>query len=361
MATATDVNREWAKRPDDERFLSLCDLYDFCEASRQQSRALVVSSRSLTCAVDSSDVMGGLVVQGQNGVAYEPTNWAFGQLATLSGAPAAYLRKLPAPLVADNLNWSLSHERDVEDVGLLLRKNGKSIFAAATGPNYGRIWNADIANALLQRFGDGITGAWKVPGEFGRSVPVTKANTTIYASDRDMFVFLADEERRIEIPNRRDGKSGSLARGFYVKNSEVGAAKLTLAMYLFDYACCNRILWGVEQSLEVSIRHSKGAPDRFLEEVQPVLEQLQHAAPGPIVQAIEDARAHKVDDMMKFLGERFGAKLAASSINAFTLDEGRKPDTRWDAATAVTAYARGLPHQDVRVTLEREAGKLLTL
>jgi hypothetical protein len=33
-----------------------------------------------------------------------------------------------------------------------------------------------------------------VPGEFGQRVAVTKQNTTLYASDRDMFVFLADEE-----------------------------------------------------------------------------------------------------------------------------------------------------------------------
>ena len=44
-----------------------------------------------------------------------------------------------------------------------------------------------------------------VPGEFGGRVTVTKDNTTLYASDRDMFVFLADEENRIELPNR-DGR-----------------------------------------------------------------------------------------------------------------------------------------------------------
>jgi hypothetical protein len=51
-----------------------------------------------------------------------------------------------------------------------------------------------------------------------------------------MFVFLADEERRIEVPARRDGQPGSLARGFFVWNTEVGDKTLGAAFFLFDYA-----------------------------------------------------------------------------------------------------------------------------
>ena len=52
-----------------------------------------------------------------------------------------------------------------------------------------------------------------MPGEFGSRVTVTKDNTTLYASDRDMFVFLADEENRIELPNRREEESGPVFNG----------------------------------------------------------------------------------------------------------------------------------------------------
>jgi hypothetical protein len=48
-----------------------------------------------------------------------------------------------------------------------------------------------------------------VPGEFGQRVTVTQDNTTLFASDRDMFVFLADEENRIELPSRRAGRSAA--------------------------------------------------------------------------------------------------------------------------------------------------------
>ena len=69
-------------------------------------------------------------------------------------------------------------------------------------------------------------------------------NTTLFASDRDMFVFLADEDNRIENPNRRAGRFGSFARGFFVWNSEVGKTTLGAGFFLFDYVCCNRIVWG---------------------------------------------------------------------------------------------------------------------
>ncbi len=115
---------------------------------------------------------------------------------------------MPSALAADCINYGLQVSRDVEDIGVLLYKNGgPAEMRAVTGPAYGRVWNSTIANALVDRFGDGLTGDFKVPGEFGKDVIVTKDNTTLYASDRDMFVFLADEKHRIELPNRQIGRA----------------------------------------------------------------------------------------------------------------------------------------------------------
>lgn len=49
-----------------------------------------------------------------------------------------------------------------------------------------------------------MTGAFRVPGIRGVALDqVTRENTTLYASDRDMLQFLADEERRNEAPLAR--------------------------------------------------------------------------------------------------------------------------------------------------------------
>jgi len=211
-------------------------------------------------------------------------------------------------VIADCLNYNLRFTRDVESVGLLASygdDRSPGALRAATGPNYGRIWNADTVDMLVDRFGDGVTGEWRVPGEFGKRVTVDRDNTTLYASDRDMFVFLADEENRIELPNRRAGRFGSFARGFFVWNSEVGKTTLGAGFFLFDYVCCNRIIWGADQYTEVRIRHTKGAPDRWLEEVMPVLREYSQASAKPVIQAIEDARKKRIEtDLDQFLANR---------------------------------------------------------
>jgi hypothetical protein len=52
-----------------------------------------------------------------------PTHQAFGQVCRLAAtpSPASYFResRLPAPIIADALNYNLRFTRDVEDVGVL--------------------------------------------------------------------------------------------------------------------------------------------------------------------------------------------------------------------------------------------------
>lgn len=361
------ANREWMSRPEDERFVSLTALADHCRSAFGASRAKVIQSRDMTIQPIAGDDHG-LAVVGPNGAPVIPTHWAFGQLAQRAGAPAGYLRDLPAPLAADCLNFGLA-TREVEDVGVLLRTGEQGArLHAVTGPGYGRVWNCTIADALVDRFGDGVTGTFKVPGEFGKSVEVTKANTTLYASDRDMFVFLADEAHRIEVPDRRDGKVGSLARGFMVWNSEVGAQTFGVATFLFDYVCANRIIWGASDYKEIRIRHTSNAPSRWIDEVAPALERYAESETRSLTDAIQAAqqkrlgtgtRDEREEAVSKFLASRFTRGTAKAIEAAHLSDEGRPIETMWDAVVGATAYARTIPYQDERVKIEREAGRLM--
>jgi hypothetical protein len=339
-------------------------LNDFVTGVRGNSHAKVLSSRAITCVPVDGDAEG-LACIGPNGGAVNLTHWSFGQLAQRAGAPAGYLRDIPAPLAADCVNYGLHVARDAEDVGVLLYKNGgPAELRAATGPNYGRIWNQTITESLVQRFGDGLTGDFRVPGEFGQAVTVTKDNTTLYASDRDMWVFLADERNRIEIPNRRNGQPGSLARGFFVWNSEVGSATFGIATFLFDYVCCNRIVWGAEGYQEIRIRHTASAPDRWIEQAAPAIEAYANSSAASVTEAIAAARASKLGDKTKvdaFLASRFTRSQVSAIKAAHMGDEQRPIETLWDAAVGATAYARSIQHQDARVQIEREAGKIMSL
>jgi len=390
MTTLMQASRQWASRPADERFTSLHDLHAVSKKAREDSVQSVVSTRQIEVQPHPADPMRGITIVGDHGQA-DPTNWSFGQLASLAGAPASYLRKLPAPIVADAMNYGLRFNRDAEEVGVLRTKQDISVAApgelfageipagssmernthqvaqhqelrAATGPRYGRVWNSDIVGAMIDKFGDGVTGNFRVPGEFGKLTPVTKANTTIYGSDRDMFVFLADETNRKEIKDRRDGQSGSLARGFFVWNSEVGSQSIGAAFFLFDYVCMNRIVWGVQEFKEMRLRHTASAPDRWLEEISPVLMEYSQASAAPIEQTIREAQQKRVDDdLEKFLRNRFSASESRAIQQAAIREEGRPIETLWDATAAVTAHAKSIPHQDTRVAMERKGGALLDL
>lgn len=362
MTTLTQASRQWATRPTEERFESLTDLHEHMLGLRRRSRSTVVSSRRLRVVPDEADAVNGLAVVGPQGTPTAPTHWAFGQLCTRLNSPAGYLRTLPTPLVADCLNWRLQAAGDAEDIGVLVtRDDAGTTLRAATGPKYGRIYNSDVTSTLVERFGDGVSGDWRVPGEFGKAVTVTKANTTLYGSDRDMFVFLADETNRIEVPNRRNGQTGSMARGFFVWNSEVGAATLGIAFFLFDYVCANRIVWGATDYLEKRIRHTVSAPDRWAEAAIPMIEEYQRQSIGPVAAAVKAAQATKVDKVAEFLATRFGPQLAKAIAAQHEEEEGRPIETIWDTVTGATAVARSMPYQADRVNLERQAGRLLDL
>jgi hypothetical protein len=327
---------------------------------RQISKGAVISNRRLEVRPDDDNI--GLKAFGPAGVGYDMTNWSFSQLANRAGAPASYIRTLPAPLAADCLNYGLKFDKEIEDVGVLISNDDDyRELRAVTGPKYGRVWNSQVLDSLVNNFGDGISGDFRVPGIGGAALDeVTKQNTTLYASDRDMFVFLADEEHRIELPNRRNGQTGSLARGFFVWNSEVGSQTFGIAAFLFDFVCANRIVWGAEEYKEVKIRHTASAPDRFMEEIKPALVKYANSSTASVTAAIEDARNDKLDDVASFLAKRFGPRVMKELEFIHQCEEGRPIETRWDVVTAVTAKAREIPHQDRRVELERQAGDLLT-
>jgi Domain of unknown function (DUF932) len=368
MTTLMKASNQWASRPDDERFASLYDMRTSMHSLRDRSTGDVISNRKLELFPVADDPTHRGLRIGVNsgslaGLEMGPTHHAFGQLCSLASpgnSPAAYFREsgLPAEAIAFDLNYNLRFTRDVESVGVLGvhgEGNEGGTLRAATGPNYGRVSNAEVVDALIDNFGDGTSGKFRVPGEFGQRVTVDKRNTTLFASDRDMFVFLADEEDRIEHAGR------SLARGVFLWNSsQEGNTSLGLGFFLFDYVCCNRIVWGADKYTEVRVRHTKAAPDRWLEEIQPALLEYASGSSAPVIEAIDHARSVKLeDDIDAFIANRFGKRMVAPIMAIHEVEEGRPIETAWDVTVAATAHARSIPNTDKRLEIERAAGQLL--
>ncbi|MDA9395501.1 hypothetical protein WN73_33805 [Bradyrhizobium sp. CCBAU 45394] len=365
------VSSEWFARPDDERYLNLSDLYKAVRGRAEGAQTRTVESRAIRVEADRDDAERlALVVPGRD-EPVAPTHWSFGQLCTLTGAPSSYLRQLPAALSAINLQHGLISHR-AELVKTLEADNGRVELRAVTGPEYGRIWDHELVAATMKIAGNGTGDTrWKVPGVLDWAtmthnpfVDVTKNSTTLYASDRDVFLFLVDDTNPIEAGRLADGSPDLYFRGFYCWNSEVGSKTLGIASFYLRAVCMNRNLWGVENFEQITIRHSKFAAQRFAHEAAPALTNFANSSPAPFVAGIKAARQRIVartdEDRESFLRKGGFSKSDTTKIIETVLgEESRKPESIFDFVQGITALARAKLHQDARLELEGKAKLLL--
>ena len=366
------VSSEWFSRPDDERYLSLGDLYAAVRARADHATARTVETKALRVEASRDDGERlALLLPGRD-APVAPTHWSFGQMCSLVGAPASYLRQLPAPLAGINMQHGLLSHR-AELVKTLEADDGRIELRAVTGPDYGRIWDHELVAAVMKIAGEGTGDTrWKVPGLLDWStmthnpfVEVTKDTTTLYASDRDVFLFLVDDTHPIEAGRLPNGDPDLYFRGFYCWNSEVGSKTLGIASFYLRAVCMNRNIWGAEGFEEISIRHSKFAGHRFAHQAAPALERFADSSPMPFLAGIRAAReaivARKDEDRETFLRKRGFSKGETDKIIATVLDEeGHPPASIYDFVQGITALARTKPHQDARLELEAKAAKLLS-
>ncbi len=349
--TLIDAHKQWVTRSSDERFPSLDALLDFTGKRKRDS---VEDQRALSSLRLYASHGGALNLNGHLPHAIL-TNWAFSQLCQRVGAPAGYLRSLPADVTAQCLEHGLG--RSLEECNILTRKNpgageeAVANFAAAfTSASYGRIWDYDVLTELQAAI-DG-TG-WRTP-----PAPANESRG-LYASDRDMFVFLIKDEQPIEVGNAR------LSKGFFCWNSETGSATFGLTTFLYNHVCSNCVVWGAEQVEEVKIVHRNRALHRFYTEAVPVLSRFVEN------RALDDRIKDTVHYAMnKRTGSTFEEILSMFKDEPFTrseiasawktgLAEGDDPTTVWGLVQGMTAVAREIPYADKRVSLERRAGTLL--
>lgn len=358
-----DASRQWATRPDDQRFLSGPAMLEQMDAWTAMSRQGIVKLPDLKARqIHGEDDIEILGPEDEHGT--RPTNWSFGQLCQRIQAPQPYLSSISTKLAVDNINWGLQNKADHSEAQALVRYSetpGHDQLMALTGQNYGRIWSRDLIAAAIAKYGNFVDGDWRIPGEFGKKVTPTKANTTLYASDRDMFIFLADEVNRIEIPGKTAGMHKNFARGFFLFNSEVGDGTIGAAFFLFDYACSNRNVWGVGEFTSVKLRHTSGAPARWLGEIEPILLAYSKAKVTPWVTGIKAAMAKKLEDPRKFLtiDMKLGPKIVEQVLATHIKEEQRPIETLWDASCGVTAFAKSISHTNNRLKLERVGGEIL--
>ena len=290
----SEAHYQWANRPSDERFWTLQEMAKRIGGWKNKSEERVVDTKQFEVITENGD----LLLMGGGLEKSKFTNWSFSQLCTSIKTPSAFVSTLPAKLATDVINHGLEHRRktkkdDDNNNGMVLIRNpGNELqkIAALTSTGYSRIWNADVVERLtvLEQQGWRVPPARPTSINDPRSRPATEADILhhnknmggagihvgdmiapagLYASDRDMFVFMVTEN----VIDPGDGGEG-INRGFFVKNSEVGDCSFDVTTFGYDGVCGNHIVWGATNVIEVSLVHRGKANERWIEDMSRVFE-----------------------------------------------------------------------------------------
>lgn len=337
-------------RPADQRFTTLSDLRDSVHGRRMKSRSIDLDLTRVKVHADGEQ----LVINGETSPS-SPTHWAFGQLSGLLKAPAGYLRNLPLPLAVDCLNHGIAHaERETMKFMTISRdEEGPGTLQAVTSSTYGRIWDADVVDAA-QRIVD------KTDGRFFNPKDWSGKPQGLYASDRDIFVFMIDGGSMVDGGGERD----QLNRGFFLWNSEVGARTFGLTTFLFRKVCGNHIVWDAQDITKLVIRHTQNGPYRFDSSAVPTLLNYVNASAKPIEDKIKRAKDYLVGpgDTEIFDFCLKNGKFTRSEIKESIVSAKREEGdcrTLWNLIQGFTAHARSFDFIDARADLESRAGKLM--
>jgi uncharacterized protein DUF932 len=350
------ANQQWAKRPADERFRTLADLYSATKRYADASREKDVPWTDLRVEASGDD----MALVGKAGVPAVLTNYAFGQIAARVGAPASYLRALPATLAAQNLNHGLKEKVD-GTASLLFHTNGALVLRAAVSEKYERIWNYEVVERLQGLAEDrGLIPARQTMTWDGSNVPSEPKDIALYASDRDMFAFLMSERTTLTGPTGE-----TLRRGIIAVNSEVGDKRLTLMGFLFRDVCANHIIWGAEQVAQIDLTHVGDVRGRWAEATARVRRYFDGAASLDKAKFVE-LRAHVAGTKDEVLDALFGKRIATrkvleASLAAIVESEDGDPLSKWGVAQGMTRYSQTIPYANERTEIDRAAGKVLAI
>ena len=359
------ANAAWARRPADMVFDDLKDLVGYTEKMKDSSfirdtpveyAQVFTHGDSLTPGEDDM-----LIGYPHEGVAKKAVfnNYSFGEFCKNIGARVGEWRKYPAALAQMPLTWKAQYA-DRKDVKLLIqsRPGEPDLCRAVNSPTYGRIWNHELSSAVESHIDPSF---WGVPKEIAFH---TKTGF-ITANDRKVFVFLVNESNPIFL----DGMDKPLFRGMYAWNSEVGDGTCGMAEFLLNGACANRCMIGTSGFRELKIRHTSGAPERWIREAVPQLQKYVNTGTAQVKGLLEASREKTVakDDKgaLSFL-KKFGftemlAKSALTSARSSDAgaDSRSSPFSVWNVMQGLTAEARGIENNDIRVAIEIKAGQLM--
>ena len=364
------ASAQWATRPADERFTSLDALQAVADADRAACVEKTVAVRDVRAVVMGDGSVG---LKGQTSAA-KLNHYSFGQVASVAGAPGGYLRSLTPDLAVQCINYGferLDEKGRRESHKLLLRRpdgsdpDGVGTVRALTSTSYARVWDSQVCTAArrLQDAGFALPLDWS-----GKPAGA-------YRGDRDSFVFMTNGGSIVEDPTLRAAWSGgsgpgglaslpTMYRGVILRNSEVGAACLSVETFLFRVVCGNHIIWSAENHRQFKRRHVGTAGRDWSYTLANVIrEELTRSgsADETRIAALADHIIGKDRDKVIEVGRGLGLSrdLAESAYDRAERDESCSPRSAWGYANGITRVSQDAAFQDDRYALDLAAGRLL--
>jgi hypothetical protein len=289
------------------------------------------------------------------------THWSFEQLAGIAGAPPKYLRTLPAEIASRAINHGLQRQRR-DQHQLFADRAAPWTVHALTSLRYVRVHHDELAARVLDLMAE--HPAWNLPlgykdGVYGAELVPSGA----YLGDRDMFLFLVDGNRDLEDPT--DRSHAGLFRGFILRNSDVGAAALTLDVFLYRVVCGNNIIWGfqhvagfrrrhvgasIHEAWTDSLHSVRAALDANLADDRTIIHRATTHELGANREEVLDAATTRLELSQKQAAEAFGLAERFET----------NPRSIWGFVQGLTRLSQRTPWQDQRFALDRAASRLLT-
>lgn len=393
MLNSQAASREYASRPADERYPSLDALVRAATNEKNLSAERTYNLKDLHVVVagdlgDPADALSRadriereqarqtLRLQSPKGEG-KFTHWSFGQLCRTLGAPAGYLRELPPTIAADALNFGLQDSEAGTAANLLVKApNGdpEPTIRACTSDSYGRLWDAELYGSVINQ----ITrhdDRWQLPPTWSGEA------AGAYRGDRDSFLVLVNGGSIVTDPSLRSSapqpvmgpggvtlgtsSDGSMYRGLLIRNSEVGAASVTIESILFRFICGNHMLWGAVADQTFKRRHFGSHVLRdTVREIARIAYQWTSASTqrdDAIIRALIDHEvAHTkeaVIDELRAIGAT--REQATAAYERCEQTESASPRSFWGAVQGLTRVSQDAGYQDERYQLDRIAASLL--
>lgn len=389
----TSAMRQWATRPDDERFWTVEEMQKALADRKSRTIDETVKAKSLRAEGEGDDFR----IIGPGETEIDPTNWAMRQLGQRLNVGTDIFSKVSGETAASIFNDRIERMDPEDEINLLLEKQKEEgqplTVRAVVSSGYSRIMDADIAGwakILVDKHGFKVpparpanpNGRTRIASEADvlstnnrpTGGPAIRVGDTIgpaglYAGDRDMFITLVRDDLTIVDP-----LGNPLNTGLIISNSEVGAKKISITQFMFRGVCGNHCYWNCSDVLQVRYRHVGNVQDRIKNFCNDIIANGIDLKNPEHNQMVVDWMARNTlgTDKQTVIETVYGFRMAPQVLTKKVLgavyDESLKWEAEdgqinswWSFLQVLTRYSQNFANADERFGLDLAAAELYNL